>query len=282
MIRSILTLLLTIFCAVPSWAVNDFSGDSDVKGVYNFENGAAIDDDSQGTASHLTNSSATDDTTNFKQGSQSAAFNGSTQYMSATDASLETGFPLKNGDTTKNISVAAWVRIASLPGSGSKASVFAKYDYSLEKRGFIVQANNISGTTFASIVLGYGNGLSAETINHASSLSATTWYHITATYQNSDKAYAIRVRDASCATVGSDLTGTATLDANKLFVSDVAVSVGASNGGSVFFLNGSIDELVVTADVLTETESTRICNGTFPSGGGGASLRSLLLMGVGQ
>jgi hypothetical protein len=265
---------------VPSWAVNDFSGDSDVKGVYNFENGAAIDDDSQGTASHLTNSSATDDTTNFKQGSQSAAFNGSTQYMSATDASLETGFPLKNGDTTKNISVAAWVRMGALPGSGAGMAVFAKFHTSLDQRSFMLWFNNPSGTTFASIELGFDGGNSLETINHASSLSATTWYHITATYQNSDKTYAIRVRDTNCATVGSDLTGTATLDVNKLWVGEQAVTVGARNNGAHGLLNGNIDELVVAADILTETESTRICNGTFPSGAGATATPRGLLLGV--
>ena len=54
------------------------------------------------------------DTINFKEGSASADFESTlSQYMSIADASLNAGFPLKNGDTNKVISVCFWIKIES-------------------------------------------------------------------------------------------------------------------------------------------------------------------------
>jgi hypothetical protein len=254
---------------------NNFSGDPHCKALWRFENGA-LTADSIGTNTLTAVNSPVADTANYKEGSASVDLeSGSAQRFYILDADLNAGFPLKSGDTTKNISVACWIRIESTREDNN--AIFSKHDYGANKRSFAIHVYGAS-TRKILLLLGYNSGASYEALLHATDLSLGTWYHVSVSYQNSDKAWAIRVRDASGNTVGTDATGTATLDANKLFVANVSAGVGCvfNNGSATNLFDGLIDELVVFDDILTAEEATQIAQGTYGSGAASAMLKMMM------
>lgn len=246
---------------------NSFSLDPNCKALWKLDSGALTTDSI--STNTLTNDGADEDTTNEKEGTACASFvAANTDYLTITDADLASGFPTKSGDTTKDFSVCFWIRIATLPpATGEGYLVINKWDeLSTPKRLSWQLALWPDGVdTHAFFVLGFNNGESYESKKHLSPLSATTWYHITISYQNSDKAYAVRIRNASGGVVGSDLTGTATLDANKLTVNTepIMMGVGCSSNPSWWF-NGQLDEIAIFSDIITADEATRIAKGNYP------------------
>jgi hypothetical protein len=244
---------------VTSSVANDFSTDSNCVALYNFESGA-LTTDSKSTNTLTDVNTVTADTTNFKQGTASANFEyDSTQAFFRPDSDLTSGFPLKSDDTNKNISVCAWFRLESLHATLGRhlLSKMNTNQYSLRM--------GVWTTGYFYVNLGFNSGTEEEGINHASTLSLATWYHVTFTYKNSDKSYALRIRDSSGNAVGSDVTGTATLDANKLSINaqDFMVGTAAWNDVAIQMWDGLIDEFAVFKDILTETESTNIAKGLY-------------------
>ncbi len=243
---------------------NHFSGDIDCVALWRMESGA-LTTDSKGTNTLTNNNAVVADTVNFKEGAASADFEvNSSQYFSITDTNLNAGFPLKSGDTNKIISVSLWFRAESLPAVDGAINFFSKSDGSTPKRSFQTCLVNLSNVVKIYMILGFNSGASAELIAHATVPDVGTWYHVTFSYYNSDKSYAIRLRDINGAVVGTDLTGTATLDANKLSVTDTALFIGASNPPTpVEFFDGLIDEVVVFKDIITADEATLIAKGLY-------------------
>jgi len=232
---------------------------------WNFEDGALTTDSTGGnTLSNV--GTATADTGNFMQGSASTDLEeDSTQRYTISDSNLDVGFPLKDGDTTKIISVAAWFRIESLPSNGAGLTIWSKWNSaSGSYRSFLLVVYNDTTDTSVRLYLGYNSGADGESIDHGSALSINTWYHVTATYDNSDKGYTVRLDDAAGDTIGTDLDSTATLDGNKLTVTaDADVKVGAFQADGTWSWDGQIDEVLIFSDVLTGPESEAISKGTF-------------------
>jgi len=108
--------------------------------------------------------------------------------------------------------------------------------------------------------IGTGTGTTEEAFTpHATTLTAdgSTWYHVTASFRDSDKAYALRVRSSSCGVVGSDVESNSTGNIN---VENAAVAIGAVYWSSwVYYFDGLIDDLNVFADYLTADEATLVC-----------------------
>jgi len=236
---------------------NDFSGDTHCKALWKFDDDA-LTADSKGTNT-LTNDGVDEQLVDYKEGNGCGSWviaNTDDQYI--TDANLNAGFPLKNGDATKVISVCAWIKGTSFT-EDTFSTIFSKW-YA-NKASFRLAVYNEGGVYTCAISLGYNTGVAVEHKFHASALSLATWYHITASYNNADKSYAIRVRDTNGAVVGVDLTGTATLDANKLNVEDAAVEIGVSQASKYF--DGLMDEMVVFDDIITADEATAIAKGTY-------------------
>lgn len=203
---------------------------------------------------------ATADTTDYMYGTGSASFDGDSNCMTSSDADLDAGFPLKSGDTTKTVSVTVWIKPTAAPGNNDGHAVWAKYNSADNKRSLMTELFDDQAS--ASLVLGYNNGDSYERVTHATDLTTdgTTWYHVTWTYDNSDKSYAIRVRDSACNDVGTDLTGTATLDVNKLNVEDAPLDIGDFNASALWPYQGLMNDLRVFQEVLTEDQSNAVCN----------------------
>src|SRR4030067_2030851 len=109
--------------------------------------------------------------------------------------------------------------LESRPTADGRYTLYAKYDSTNSKRTFaVVLESDTPGTqSFLGLILGYNAGAFSEVTYHTYNLSLATWYHVTATYENAGKTYSIRLKDTNGA-LGTDLTGTATLDANKLNV----------------------------------------------------------------
>jgi len=246
---------------------NNFSGDNNCKALWRFESGALITD-SKGTNTLTISASPTANTTTYKEGSASVQLNkAESDYLFITDTNLNAGFPLKDGDTNKKISICCWAYVVSSPSASAGYVLWSKwYPVGTQKRSFVVMFYNDAGIIKARIGIGYGDGSLNENYNHASGLSLSTWYHITSTYDNADKSYAIRIRDANGNIVGTDLTGTATLDANGVYVSTQEVRVGTL-ANSAWFWDGEIDEMVAFSDIITAAEATQIAQGTYGTSG---------------
>ena len=239
-----------------------FATDANLKALWRFENGA-LTTDSKGTNTLTDNNTVGTDTVNFKEGAASADLElGNAEYFSITDANLDAGFPLKNGDATKKISVCTWVKFESLTGV---TPIYLKHDSNNDKRSFALVAADDTGYKIR-LSLGYNNGADAEQHFHATVLSTATWYHITASYQNSDKAYAIRIRDTNGGVVGSDLTGPADFEGGSYTfnVEDAPVWIGYwYDSPDYLYFDGLMDEMVVFNDIITANEATAIAKGIY-------------------
>jgi len=252
---------------------NVFSGDANCVALWRFESGA-LTTDSKGTNTLTDINTVGEDAVNYKEGACSADFEiNNAEEFYILDANLDAGFPLKNGDPIKIISVCGWVKFESFASSSAARILFNKWVSGSNKRTFLAQAAYNNGSnSVARIGLGYNAGVGQEHIEHASALSLATWYHMTFTYDNSDKSYAIRIRDTNGNTVGTDKTGTATLDANKLNVEDAFLAIGAlgieSTPSFDWRMDGLIDEVVVFKDIITAGEATQIALGTYGAAGG--------------
>lgn len=247
---------------------NVFTSDSNCKALWNLEESSGSRIDSIGNNDLTDNNTVLNDTVNYKQGVASADFEATnSEYLSIADASLDAGFPLKSDDTNKIISVCGWVRMESLSATESNM-LFAKYDGgAANKRSFAVDIQNIALSGRFRIIMGYNGGASGEFYTHGTNLSLATWYHFTATYENAGKTYSLRIKDTNGNTVGTDLSGTATLDVNKLNVEDGILTLGVLYAGGTptagWYHDGLIDEVAVFDDVITSAEATQIAQGTY-------------------
>jgi hypothetical protein len=260
----ILTLtLLVVSLPFASFAANDFSGDSNCKANWRFENGA-LTTDSKGTNTLTDNNTVGTDTVNYQEGAASADFESdNTEYFDITDADLDSGFPLKSGDTNKKISVGVWIKLESLANHGN---IFHKWKASGNKRSF---AFRVSSDGLFRLYQGYNGGSSAESVDYTTAMSTGIWYHTGVTYDDSDKSYRIRVWDNNAGDfLDSDLTGSF---ANAINIESVDLIIG-NNETSTNEFDGLIDELVVFDDILTVGEIDEIRAGTYDAGGATTSI----------
>lgn len=239
---------------------NDFSGDSSCKALWRMESGA-LTADSKGTNTLTDNNTVGTDTVNYKEGAASADFEkDNTEYFSIADGDLDSGFPLKGGESNKTILVCVWATIDSF--ASNIPHLFAKYAVATGKRSFAM----VTYADKAQLLIGYNNGDSYETIVHASTLVTGRWYHFGMWFDDTDKSYGIRIWDDTAqAIVGTDKTGIAT---NNIYVSNtVGITIGSRHLGDQVF-DGLMDEVVVfdaiTADPAGKIDEIRA--GTYGAG----------------
>jgi hypothetical protein len=158
---------------------------------------------------------------------------------------LSNGFPLKSGDTNKKITVCTWVRPENTTNWG--------YIYSKGFRGASAEELSyilyISGGR-VSLELGTGDGTTYEGGQHSSQLSLDIWYFICASYDDSTRAYRIRIWDDNAgAILGTDKTGTIS---STLYVGSKPVSIGSGYSGYHYF-DGRLDKMMVFNNSLNTT-----------------------------
>lgn len=235
---------------------NDFSGDSSCKALWRFENGALIAD-SKGGNTLTDNNTVGTDTGDFKEGSACADLERTNnEHFSITDANLDSGFPLKNGDTVKKISVCFWIKIEAI---SQTQYLFSKSDGVTNKRSFGV---NLDSTRHIRVLNGWNGGLSFTLIPHSSSLVIGQWYHVGITHDGVAKTGLIRIWDDNA----SAILGTDKVISwpNNTNVEDAPVNIGTVNSGSsTFAFDGKLDEMPVFDRVLSASEIDEIRSGTF-------------------
>ena len=227
---------------------NNFSADSNCKALWRFENGALTTDSKGGNTLTATGSPASD-TTNYKEGSGSLDL-AVTAYYTRTDTDLDAGFPLKNGDANKKISVCLWMRphalpvLFNFPVSKWDLATHASFAVSLRSTGNIRARISYDGTN-------------VEDKASTATLTINQWYHVGITFQDSDKSYQMRIWGDTEAAVVENSSGTFT---NSIFVSTGPLNVGSM--GSTNY-DGNLDEIVVFDDILTADEIDQIRAGTY-------------------
>jgi hypothetical protein len=248
--------------------LNDFSADSDVVALWKLDDGA-LTTDSKGTNTLTDIGTVTANTSVKMEGTASGNFvEASSQGLYRTNSNLAADFPLKDQVTpVKTISVCAWVYNDSFATDGNGLAIFSIYERVTNKKSFVIFVSTYGTDNVFELGLGYNGGASVEWIPHAYDLSLSTWYHVTVVYQDSDKSYGIYVRDTNGNTIGSDLTGTATLDVNKINVEDAPLSIGVKHDDAAVWsdhFDGKIDEVVVFKRKITAAEATKIAKGIYP------------------
>jgi hypothetical protein len=253
-----LSIILILFVVSIAGAANNFATDSACKALWKFEDGA-LTTDSKGTNT-WSNTGCAADTSNYREGAASVDVEAG-DTMTIADGSLDAGFPLKNGDTNKKISVCLWIRPDVLPAAWAEYSIYEKGLSSNTTRSFVVSITRVDGgaTTRVSMRIGYNSGGSFEQkIASTPALTANQWYHVGVTFEDSSKAYLIRVYDYTAATAYT-ASGTTTNNIN--------VATGVLSLSSAAQYDGRVDELVVFNDILSAAEIDQIRGGTY----GGAS-----------
>lgn len=227
---------------------NDFSSDSSVKALWRFESGA-LTVDSKG-ANTLTNHGGTEVTSGPLEGACSIQLaSASSQYLSIADASLAAGFPLKSGDTTKQISLCMRYKPNSL--ASSDHGLWGKWGSNLCFLADVINgALNIGwATSNSGVDWGWG-GIYSFTISHV--------YHITFVMDGVAKTIKIVIYDI---TAGTQVVLSHTYS-SALNVSDADFTIGAAAGGGAY-IDGIIDEVVVFNRLIAFNEITAIQNQTF-------------------
>jgi hypothetical protein len=236
---------------------NNFSGNANCIALWKFENGALLTD-SKG-ANTLTaggGTTPTADTSIKKEGNASVNYNAD-GYHKIADASLDAGFPFKNGDSTKKITLCFWMyndAVASLKYFFGKEVVTTGYSFEVRR----------DATGHIVVAIGYNSGASQNFHTHATAMEASKWYHIAITFDDATHTVGIRIWDDTAgAILGSDYANTG---AQSIYVSNAELAIGARAGDYVGKLNGRLDELVVFNSILSSSDTDKIRAGTYTGG----------------
>ena len=230
---------------------NDFSSDSSVKALWRLESGA-LTVDSIGTNTLTPLNTPTSDTSDYKEGSGCGVFaSASNQRLYRADTDLAVGFPLKSGDTTKQISFTCWFKPTTI---NSYCVIVGKKDWQNSKVSLALCVRS-NGVLFLS--WGYQAGQSELSFDTAT-LTAGHWYYAAVVADGVNKTAKVYVWDISAGT----LTVYANTFSSVLYVIDNAWAISGSYGGTYPF-NGKIDEVVVFNRLITTLEIIAIKNGTY-------------------
>lgn len=229
---------------------NDFSTDPRCKAVWRFENNL---EDSKG-GNHLTGVNGVGfDSNEKKEGSYAGVFEkANSEYAYRTDADLDSGFPFKNGDTTKKITVCFWVRPWSFV---YPAYIYAKYDTNNRRSFAVARYGN-----YFRVYSGYNGGASYEYFDASLITSNNEWYHVGVVFDGLNKTGLMRIYRASNETVY-----TWSFDFNnETYVADANLTVAARHDANSSYLHdGHLDEMVVFNDLLSVIDIDRIRAGTY-------------------
>ncbi|MFC1827864.1 LamG domain-containing protein, partial [Thermodesulfobacteriota bacterium] len=241
----------------PAPGTNDFSGDGNAVALWSLEEASGNDRvDSIGSNDLSENGTTIARSTNQQEETYSADFESSTsESLTRTDANLDSGFPFKNGDTNKIISVTGWFRLDSF---ATFRVIYGKWEGADGKRVFAISVDGTSGEGDFTVRIGYNSGASAESIYSGNTIELGKWYHFGVTYEDSTKDWQVVLYEEGTGEI-VNTSGTAT---NNINIEDAGLSLGNFFTGSGYF-DGLMDEVVVFDDILTTTEIDQIRQGTY-------------------
>lgn len=222
---------------------NVFTNTLGCKAVWRFESGLLINDSQNSNT--LVNTGVTADGTNYKEGADSALFDGSS-YLYINNADLISGFPLRSDDITKKFSFTLWIR----PNGTAHYTIFSK--------------SNPAGTTLCELYTyngylyfhWYSGGDETWQVCNITDLH---WYHLGVTGDAVAKTAHIRVWDVTSAIVSNY---------NHTYGVSIALDttpfvIGARSASYFTKFTGNIDELVAFNFELSDADIDAIRNGTY-------------------
>jgi hypothetical protein len=242
---------------------NDFSGDSDVVALYRFESGA-LTTDSKNSNDLTAVNTPTADTTNYKEGSASALCdNANERYFQIADAALQSGFPLKYGESNTTFTVCSWFR--SIDGTANHAIVGKYENTGVNARSIAIWVS--ASTDDLRVTLGYNSGQSAESVydGPASQIDQNKWYHLKFTLNGQD--WTLRVWDDNASAVLVSTSGTAS---NAVSIVEEPWAIGAAqpDNATPLILDGQTDEVIFFTRVVSDADQDDIIAGTYVAAGG--------------
>lgn len=259
MTKHLLLWVVILMLAAPIQAANVFTEDPNCKLVMRFEKADLDDDAMDNHATISTTGSPAADETDYAEGSASCYFaTAGSDYFSITDADLCAGFPFKNGDTTKKISVCFWLYLPTADdlalnssrylwekGTDGKFSIRLAMRRDSTGRFFIFSA--FADGAWRSMYLVKANGYDLPKI------ALDTWHHVTVTY------------DAVNRVLGCDLwNGTSTTSASETFpTSEYTTQVSNGPFKIAYTWQGNLDEFCVFNDLLSSEDANQIRQGVY-------------------
>lgn len=225
--------------------------DSNVISLYKFEGTAGLTVDSKGAnALVASTNSPTADSSDKAEGSYSSSFTAaSSQYFSIPISNISSTFP--GIGTNKTFTIAGWFKAASLPTDGNAMVITAMSNSEETDWVHAVILKTSGSNTNLKFILGTHYVAQSQEYTHLTNLNTTDWFHFTASFDGSS-AYAIRLRDATGATVGTDVEST--YDGE----SDTATTY---TSGMLF--DGLLDELVFFNRAISSDDAGNIAAGDY-------------------
>jgi hypothetical protein len=237
---------------------NDFTADLNCAALWRFEPGGLLTD-SIGTNTLLDQFTPVVETGDYREGEGSGDITSGNFLI--TDADLDAKFPLKSGDTKKNISVAFWMKAPYGQTSATGGVIFGKGG-SYNKNSFNVafREGGGAGTGHIDVHIGVYGGTNHDTIASTKIIQRDQWYHVAVTYQDQPTSgiVTIRIYDPSDDSVAE----TVDTSFESINVSDGDVKIGTYRYANQTY-TGLIDELVVFNDVVTPAEIDLIRQGSY-------------------
>jgi hypothetical protein len=229
---------------------NDWTYANNVAAVYNFDNSWA--DSKNSYDLDVSYGSPVFMTTGAPQGTHWSDWN-NTSYRARADDDLDSDFPLASASgASSSFSVVLWFRCDSLSDNNC---LVCKYDTGGE-RSFQIQVNS---SAKVQIYHGYNGGASYESDTHGSTLIQYETYGLGYAYDNSTKAYLLRLWRLSTDThFGTDLDDNWS---NNIYRGTAPFQVGARQTSN--YHDGKIDELVVFNEAIDADTMDDIWAGTY-------------------
>lgn len=230
---------------------NDFSGDASAD--WKFEDGA-LTTDSIGTNTLTNNNAVTADAVNYWEGAASAFFTDTdSEYFSITDANLDAGFPLSNGEGG-DFTILGWIKMGV---SDEHKPIFAKLGATNKSILIRYDATNAFSCWMSSATDG-GATLDMNVV-HGTPMTDGKPYFYAFAFENSTYTYRIRIWDEDGSTIlGTDATGTL---GDAINIEDAPLYIGGD--GSVYW-DGNIDGVRVFPRKLSADEIDAVRSEQFP------------------
>jgi hypothetical protein len=243
---------------------NDFTIDSRCKALWRLENGALTTDTIGTNTLSASTSSPTADTGDYKEGAACADFEYSdTQYFTIADASLDSGFPLKSGETNKKFTWCCWIK---------QESQAATTQYILSKYASVGSKMCFAIGTFSNVLRlwwGYSSGALTNYYDTGIAIANGEWYHVAVMVDGTTNTImnviVYKVSNSTIYTYSATQTGAIT-------ITTAAFRIGARDGDESYRWDGKIDEVLVFNDCLTDMDIQLIRQGNYNSTYSGQAL----------